>query len=411
MKPAAAGRWCSRSRWPRSASASRPAVTTARTAPAAAAQRWDTLARSTIARTEVAAARIGDGAYVVGGFAPPDGATSDVVERYDLRLDRWARVEADPAGRQPRGGGRLRRRPLRRRRLHRRQRAGRRDRRAVALRARRRPLDAAARRAVGARRARGRGDRRPALRRGRGARRRGAAHAGDLRLQAPALVARAVAAHRPRAPRGAVHGGAFYVIAGRANGLNNFRVVERYVPAKRRWERVPSLRKARGGIAAATVNGRVVVVGGEESAGTIAEVESYDPRTRRWRAEPRLKTPRHGLGAVALPRPDRRARGRPGARLDLLRRDRGAADRWLRLPSRSAAGRRPTRSTSPTTTRSGAGRCATSTACSSGCASRRFQSGLAWITILRKRENFRAAFARLRSRGDRALRRRRRRSG
>ena len=62
---------------------------------------------------------------------------------------------------------------------------------------------------------------------------------------------------------------------------------------------MPSLRKARGGIAAATVNGRVVVVGGEESAGTIAEVESYDPRTRRWRAEPRLKTPRHGLGAVA----------------------------------------------------------------------------------------------------------------
>ena len=63
---------------------------------AAAAQRWDTLARSTIARTEVAAARIGDGAYVVGGFAPPDGATSDVVERYDLRLNRWARVKPIP---------------------------------------------------------------------------------------------------------------------------------------------------------------------------------------------------------------------------------------------------------------------------------------------------------------------------
>ena len=59
--------------------------------------------------------------------------------------------EADPAGRQPRGGGRLRRRPLRRRRLHRRQRAGRRDRCALALRARRRSLDAAARRADGAR--------------------------------------------------------------------------------------------------------------------------------------------------------------------------------------------------------------------------------------------------------------------
>ena len=46
--------------------------------------------------------------------------------------------------------------------------------------------------------------------------------------------------------------------------------------------------------------GAIVVVGGEEGAGTIAEVESYDPRRRRWRSEPPLPTPRHGLGAVAL---------------------------------------------------------------------------------------------------------------
>ena len=59
------------------------------------------------------------------------------------------------------------------------------------------------------------------------------------------------------------------------------------------------MRKARGGIAAAAVKGRIVVVGGEESAGTIGEVESFDPRTRRWRYGPRLPTPRHGLGAVA----------------------------------------------------------------------------------------------------------------
>ena len=60
------------------------------------------------------------------------------------------------------------------------------------------------------------------------------------------------------------------------------------------------MRKPRGGIAAAIVNGRIVVVGGEEAAGTIGEVESFDPRTRRWRYEPRLPTPRHGLGAVAF---------------------------------------------------------------------------------------------------------------
>jgi hypothetical protein len=59
------------------------------------------------------------------------------------------------------------------------------------------------------------------------------------------------------------------------------------------------MRKPRGGIAAATVGGRIVVVGGEEAAGTIAQVESYAPRRRRWRAEPPLPTPRHGLGAVS----------------------------------------------------------------------------------------------------------------
>ena len=98
---------------------------------------------------------------------------------------------------------------------------------------------------------------------------------------------------------GAVLGGSFYALAGRTAGRGNLKVVERYVPARRRWERVASMRRSRGGIAAASAGGRIVVVGGEESAGTIGEVESYDPRTRRWRNEPRLPTPRHGLGAVS----------------------------------------------------------------------------------------------------------------
>jgi N-acetylneuraminic acid mutarotase len=60
------------------------------------------------------------------------------------------------------------------------------------------------------------------------------------------------------------------------------------------------MRKARGGIAAAVVSrGRIVVVGGEEAAGTIRDVELYDPATRRWRSLPPLPTPRHGLGAVS----------------------------------------------------------------------------------------------------------------
>jgi N-acetylneuraminic acid mutarotase len=98
---------------------------------------------------------------------------------------------------------------------------------------------------------------------------------------------------------GAVAGGAFYVLAGRAAGRGNFKVAERYLPAKRRWERLPDMRKPRGGIGAAAVGRAVVVVGGEEQSGTIREVESYDPARRRWRRLPDLRTPRHGLGVIS----------------------------------------------------------------------------------------------------------------
>jgi N-acetylneuraminic acid mutarotase len=98
---------------------------------------------------------------------------------------------------------------------------------------------------------------------------------------------------------GAVAGGRFYALAGRASGVGNYSLVEAYDPKANRWRRVPRMEKPRGGIAAATVGGRIVVVGGEEEAGTIAEVELFDPATRRWRRLPDLPTPRHGLGAVS----------------------------------------------------------------------------------------------------------------
>jgi N-acetylneuraminic acid mutarotase len=98
---------------------------------------------------------------------------------------------------------------------------------------------------------------------------------------------------------GAVTGGFFYVLAGRAVGKGNFKVAERYDPRKRRWQQLPDMKKARGGIACAVVNGRIVVFGGEESAGTIARVERYDPASRKWTRLPDMRTPRHGLGGVS----------------------------------------------------------------------------------------------------------------
>ena len=173
--------------------------------------RWRTLTPSTIGRTEVSAARIGDAVYVVGGFAEPDGLTSDIVERYDLKLDRWTRLRDAPTVRGAHvagvigtrmyvAGGAENSQPLDRLEIY----------------------DFATNR---------------------------------WSTGPPMRLAREHLA-------GAVQDGKLYAIAGRAAGKGNYAVVERYTPACRRWERVSKLGKPRGGIAAATVAGRIVVVGG-----------------------------------------------------------------------------------------------------------------------------------------------------
>ena len=62
----------------------------------AAAPDWQALAGSTLARTEVAAARVGRHVYVMGGFERDSGATTAATERYDIQRDRWTRVADMP---------------------------------------------------------------------------------------------------------------------------------------------------------------------------------------------------------------------------------------------------------------------------------------------------------------------------
>ena len=61
-----------------------------------AAGRWTAMRPSLLARTEVAAARVGRFVYVVGGFERRSGRSTAAVERYDLRRDRWRRVRSMP---------------------------------------------------------------------------------------------------------------------------------------------------------------------------------------------------------------------------------------------------------------------------------------------------------------------------
>lgn len=100
----------------------------------------------------------------------------------------------------------------------------------------------------------------------------------------------------------AAPGGVLTTVAGRTGGIgSNLTVVERYDPDAQRWEPLPDLPTARGGLAAsATDSGRLVAVGGEEQAATFAEAEVFDPAAQVWGALPPLPTPRHGLGVVAV---------------------------------------------------------------------------------------------------------------
>ena len=94
--------------------------------------------------------------------------------------------------------------------------------------------------------------------------------------------------------------GFVYAVGGRTGGLNtNLDAFERFDVRAARWERLPDLPTARGGLAAASGAGLVVAVGGEAEA-TFSEVEAFDVGRSRWRALPQLLTPRHGLGVVTL---------------------------------------------------------------------------------------------------------------
>ena len=96
-------------------------------------------------------------------------------------------------------------------------------------------------------------------------------------------------------------GGLVYAVAGRKAGYDtNTRTVEMLDPRSRRWRTLPPIPSSRGGTGAAAIAGRIVSVGGEEPAGTIADVWAYNVRARRWSRLPDLPTPRHGLGVVAV---------------------------------------------------------------------------------------------------------------
>jgi N-acetylneuraminic acid mutarotase len=268
----------------------------------ARSDRWRALPPAPSERGEVAAARVGGSIYVAGGFTP-DGRTTNVVERYEIKREHWRRVAPMPValnhpvavayrGRLFVSGG---------------------YRSATGLAS---PSRVLLRYHPGTRRWRRlppaptpRAAHAAAVIRGRLYLAGGANDSGSLRSLEIYDFARRRWSSGPDFPgparnhtTGAASGGRLYVLAGRDSA--NYTDVDRYDPRRRRWERLPDMRTARGGIASARLrDGRIVVFGGEnlEPGGrTIASVELFNPRSRRWRSLPDLRTPRHGLGGAAL---------------------------------------------------------------------------------------------------------------
>lgn len=105
--------------------------------------------------------------------------------------------------------------------------------------------------------------------------------------------------------------GKIYVVGGRNFSKNadgtarqvNIPNLEVYDPNLDRWETRSPMPQAQGGLAATSLNGKLYVFGGEQwvpEQKVFAESWVYDPKTDKWEALPPLPTPRHGLGALAV---------------------------------------------------------------------------------------------------------------
>ena len=271
---------------------------------AGAASGWSTLSPSPLERTEVGAGRIGDRIYVVGGFVA-SGESTGRMTRYDVSSAGWSEVERLPIEVNHPG--------VAAHRGHLYLLGGIRDQGGPSNRLYRYdPVRDDWKRLPDAPTPRG------AL---------GLVGIGG-RLYAAGGVTESTGEFRgleifdldrrrwsegPPMPTGRNHVGAtvfkrgILVTGGRTDAGTNLDVVERYYrggdPGRKRWSRMPSLHVPRSGHAAATVDSRPVVLGGEqlsEGSETIAEVEVFDARARDWLPLPPMPTSRHGLGGVAF---------------------------------------------------------------------------------------------------------------
>jgi hypothetical protein len=96
--------------------------------------------------------------------------------------------------------------------------------------------------------------------------------------------------------------GEIWMIGGRAPETTSVSI---YDPVTGRWRAGPSLNRARGGFAAAVVDGHLVVAGGEVFTGGVRlepSVEVLAPGAPAWRLAGDMPLALHGVGGAAVGR-------------------------------------------------------------------------------------------------------------
>jgi N-acetylneuraminic acid mutarotase len=92
-----------------------------------------------------------------------------------------------------------------------------------------------------------------------------------------------------------------YAVGGRnLSADENFNAFERFDPASGNWEQLPEMPTPRGSYGAAFIDGRIVVVGGEEPTQVLNTVEMYDIGNRKWTTIAPINTPVHGEVVAAV---------------------------------------------------------------------------------------------------------------
>lgn len=106
----------------------------------------------------------------------------------------------------------------------------------------------------------------------------------------------------PREHLAAVSDGTYvYTIGGRfLSADKNSAALERFDPAAGDWVRLVDMPTPRGSYGAAYLDGRIVVVGGEEPTQVLGTVEMFDIADERWSTVKPMPTPRHAQAVVAV---------------------------------------------------------------------------------------------------------------